>query len=481
MSLLSLPGRAGLDLGLGLSYSSAAVWTRSGPYSYFDEDNGTLSPGFRLGFPTVQEVFFDAQAGVNARILITPSGHRVELRQVGTSNVYEAADSSYLQLIDNGGSLLVRSTDGTAMSYVKLQDEWRCTQIEDRNGNLITIVNDWRGDIQNITDTLGRVITFNYDGNANLISITQTWAAQTHTWATFGWGNLSMQPTLPGVVGTHSGEVIPVLTQVGLDDGSHYTFEYNANGQVNLIRRYTSDNVQRSYMGYDYAPSADGSPRLTGQRVWAENWTGVNGVPNEVVTQFSDPGDGSHVMTTPDGTIYKEFYGGGWQRGLTVRSEVWSGGSQQKVSTTAWTQDNQNVNYQTNPRVTETNVYDSAGNRSRTTIGYYAFTLPSGVSCSLPSDSYEYEADAVNVARHTHTDYNLDANYLNRRIIGLPQAKFLYEGASTLMAKSTYVYDWGGEYLQGLPAAPIQHDGGYSTDFVSRTRQSGGCAALGRD
>jgi YD repeat-containing protein len=287
-SLLSLPGRAGLDLGLGLSYSSAAVWTRSGPYSYFDEDNGTLSPGFRLGFPTVQEVFFDAQAGVNARILITPSGHRVELRQVGTSNVYEAADSSYLQLIDNGGSLLVRSTDGTAMSYVKLQDEWRCTKIEDRNGNYLTIVNDWRGDIQNITDTLGRGITFNYDGNANLISITQSWGGQTHTWATFGWNSLTMQPSLSSVVGTYIGEVIPVLTQVGLDDGSRYTFEYNANGQVNLIRRYTSDNVLRSYAGYDYATSADGSPRLTGQRVWAENWTGINGVPNEVVTQFAD-------------------------------------------------------------------------------------------------------------------------------------------------------------------------------------------------
>jgi hypothetical protein len=36
--LLSLPGRAGLDLGLGLSYSSQ-VWTRSGPYIYFDEDS----------------------------------------------------------------------------------------------------------------------------------------------------------------------------------------------------------------------------------------------------------------------------------------------------------------------------------------------------------------------------------------------------------------------------------------------------------
>ena len=40
----------------------------------------------------------------------------MELRQIGSSNVYEAADSSYLQLIYNG-NLLVRTTDGTQLSY----------------------------------------------------------------------------------------------------------------------------------------------------------------------------------------------------------------------------------------------------------------------------------------------------------------------------------------------------------------------------
>lgn len=101
LTILSLAGRAGLDLGLVLSNSSL-VWTRSGPYIYFDEDNGFPSPGFRLGFPTVQEKFFDAQVRVNAYVLLTASGNRVELRQVGASNIYEAVDSSYLQLTDNG-------------------------------------------------------------------------------------------------------------------------------------------------------------------------------------------------------------------------------------------------------------------------------------------------------------------------------------------------------------------------------------------
>src|SRR6185503_7654030 len=74
LPLLNLPGRAGLDLGLVLSYSSQ-VWTVSDPYVYFDEDNGFPGPGFRLGFPTVQRKGFDVQTARNAYLFITGSGH----------------------------------------------------------------------------------------------------------------------------------------------------------------------------------------------------------------------------------------------------------------------------------------------------------------------------------------------------------------------------------------------------------------------
>ena len=207
VSLLSLPGRNGLDLGLALSYSSM-VWTPSGPYFHFDEDNGFPSPGFRLGFPTVQRKVFNAQTAKNAYLLITPGGRRVELRQVGTSNIYEAADSSYLQLTDNSPNLLVRSTDGTQLSFVEINNEFRCTQIKDRNGNYITINYNALGRITTITDTLGRVITFNYDSNSNLISITQAWNGQpSHQWVSFGWSTRNMQYSFATdkVIGTAAG------------------------------------------------------------------------------------------------------------------------------------------------------------------------------------------------------------------------------------------------------------------------------------
>ena len=393
ITLLSLPGRASLDLGLSLSYSSA-VWTKSVPYLYFDEDAGFPSPGFRLGFPTVQEKFFDAQVGDNVYVLITGGGSRVELRQVGTTNVYEAADSSYLQLTDNGTSLLVRSTDGTQMNYVKFESEWRCTQIKDRNGNYITANYNPFGDPTTVTDTLGRVIIFNYDTNSNLLSITQNWNGTTHTWVTFGWGTHNMQSGFTGTkqVGAPNGTNIPVVSQVGLHDGSRYNFEYFNNLQASIIRRYSSDNVQRAYTAFTYDGALADCPRLSNSRVWADNWTGINGVPTEITTQYSSLTNGAQ-MIAPDGTVYKEFYGSGWQKGLTTTSEVWSAGVKQKWTTVAWTQDNTGVSYRLNPRPTETNLYDAAGNRRRVAISYHP-------SFGLPLQITEYNADAVTVLRY---------------------------------------------------------------------------------
>jgi YD repeat-containing protein len=486
-SLLSLPGRAGLDLGLGLSYSSAAVWTRSGPYIYFDEDNSSLSPGFRLGFPTVQELFFNAQISQNAYLLITSAGNRVELRETATAGVYEAADSSYLQLTENNSSnptsLLLRATDGTQMSYSRIESEWRCTQIKDRNGNFITVNYNSLGDITTVVDTLNRTITFNYDGNANPISITQTWNGQTHTWATFGWDNKGIQPSFSGValVGIANASVIPVLSQVGLDDGNTYVFNYPGTGtfaQTGIVASVSrvAASILRAYTAFDYTSDAgDPTPRIGANRVWAENWNALNGVPSEVTTQYAAASDNSWgKVTAPNGTVYKEFYAtSGWQKRLATETKIYLSNnaentdSWEKRTTTAWTQDNTSAAYQINPRATETDIYDGTNHR-RTTIGYTTpFTPPGGTSSVLLSDVYEWDALATTVLRRTHTDYNLDPTYLNRWIIGLTAAQYLCDAAqgavpcndnsgTSLLSKVTLQYDeTGSAQYQG---APVQHD-----------------------
>jgi YD repeat-containing protein len=460
--LLSLPGRAGLDLGLGLSYSSQ-VWTRSGPYIYFDEDNGFPSPGFRLGFPTVQRKVFDAQTARNAYLLKTAAGRRVEMRQVGTSNIYDAYDSSYLRLTDNGATLLVHATDGTKLSFNEINGEYRCIEIKDRNGNYITVNYNALGRITTITDTLGRVITFNYDGNANLLSITQSWNGQpSHQWVSFGWGTRTMQSSFSNVavVGTANGTVLPVITQVGLNDTSHFTFDYTNSLQLSLVRNYFGA-LQRNETVFTYETPASDAPRLVDSRVSAHNWTAINGVPLQVITQYSVAGDGACVMTAPDGTIYKEYYGTGWQKGLTTLSEVWSGGVRQKWTTTTWTQDNTSVGYEVNPRVTETNAYDASSNRRRTVIDYGSYW-----QYGLPYIVREYAADAVTILRETYTDYNLSQAYLDRRIIGLISEIHLTNG-SQYQSKITYAYDDPAR-LHGVPAAATRHDTAYNTSFTKR-------------
>jgi YD repeat-containing protein len=472
LTLLSLPGRAGLDLGLSLSYSSLA-WTRSGPYAYFDEDRGTPGPGFRLSFATIQGPFFDAQAGRNVYVLITSSGRRTELRQVGTSSTYESGDSSYLQLTAGSTSLLLRTSDGTQMSFAQFLNGWQATAVEDRNGNFIGVGYSIHGDITSVTDTLGRALTFDYDANANLQTITQVWrvngTSQTHAWASFGWGTKALQPGFSSVaaVGTFGGEVVPVLTQVGLDDGTRYNFEYTSSGQVNVIRRYSPDNVERSRATYTYATLADDCPRVIDMRVWADNWTGINGVPSEVVTQLTDNGDGSRAMTAPDGTVYKESYGTGWQKGLVIQEEVESGGAEQRLAVTTWDQDNTSVNYQTNPRVKETNVYDfpadAPSNRRRTTVDYGPYA-----QYGLPNVVTEYDSDGSRELRRTYTDYDLSQGYLDRHLIGLVSATHVYDPvAGQFLAKTTYSYDEAGSVGPQATTA-TGHDQSYGSTFLAR-------------
>jgi YD repeat-containing protein len=221
--------------------------------------NGYPDPGFRLGFPVIQKPFYDDQAQSNAYLMITPSGGHVELRRVGASNIYEAADSSYIQMVaGSSGDMLVRSTDGMQLTYSMLNGEYYCTNLKDRNGNYITAEYYSSGLLMRITDTLARAINFVYDVNSRLSEITQSWGATTHEWATFGYESpLNLQTNFRDAAGnpltaqgTGTGTIAP-LTQVGLADGSRYNFEYTSWGQVSVTRHYGTNGHLLAYTSYN--------------------------------------------------------------------------------------------------------------------------------------------------------------------------------------------------------------------------------------
>jgi YD repeat-containing protein len=482
--LLSLKGRSGLDLGLSLSYNSL-VWTKDGSTMVFDADQGDPSPGFRLGFPVIQSQHYNAQVGRYGHMLLLPSGQRVELRATGAANTYESQDSSYLKLTDNGSGLLyLWMTDGTRLSFIWRNNAYRCAEIKDRNGNYITINYDALNRLSTVIDTLGRTITFEYDAYHKPIKIKQSWQRQvlsgssvitqteTHEWATFGYTNITIQTNFPGLAlsGVGNSQSIPVLSQVGLPDGTRYNFDYSTWGQIYRITRNTQDDDgiwrPREYVHYNL-PQNNGTaqgdcPRFTERRDWAENWNLVNNVATEAVTTFSpwDATGSSSEMTMPDGTTYKELYEtAGWQKGLTRRTEVLLGSVLKKWTTIIWEHDAPGAPYQINPRPVDTNIYDAEGNRKRRYMVYTFY--------GLPSDIYEYDAIGANVLRRTHIDYNLSSVYTNRRIIGLVSGQQLYDSMGALQSKVEYGYDAGGDFLQ-QQGAPVRHDAaGYGSGLVA--------------
>ncbi|HZW05825.1 MAG TPA: fibronectin type III domain-containing protein, partial [Phycisphaerales bacterium] len=507
LPVLSLPGRAGLDLGLSLTYNSR-VWTRSGDYMLFDGDWGWPAPGFRLGFPVVQGQFTDAQAGTAAYMLITPSGARGSLRRTGTPTVYESGDSSYLQLTEiQDGRLELLATDGTLMTFRLHGGYYKCTEVKDRNGNFITVAYDAYGNVDHVTDTLGRLIDFEYYSDGYLKQITQTWqreieggspSTETHRWAKFEYDDAAVNVHFPGgttVFGPTGGQTFRALRKVTLADDSAYTFGYTSWGQVNVIENLAAGGGLLSRVRLDLPADASTEqadcPRPAARRDWAAYWNGDdNGAPadaEEAVTSYAlsdgatwvNPVDNQPQagrlgqQTLPDGTVYKEFaHSSGWDEGLVRLAQFWSGGKRKKWTSTAWTQDDELLPYVQNPRVGETNVYDynedeSPRGRRRTTVSY--------IFWGLPEDVREYDSDATTVLRRTHTVYKAtsvdgDGAYALRRIIGLPEKREVFgreDGQEKLFSKVTYEYDNEPGCLTGA-GAPTQHKAEYDANFKHR-------------
>ena len=482
LPLVSLPGRAGLDLNISLSYNSL-VWVRHGSTMEFEPDYyQSLTPGFRLGFPTLENYY--SYDGKYAYLITLPSGRRVPMISVGrtssTVNKYEAVDGSNLYLTVGGSAgIILYAPDGTQFIYTNplpYANPAVCTQIKDNNGNKITMTYDDFG-ITTITDTLGRVINFNYDNLYHLQTITQNWNGFTHTWAQFDYANKTINPNFAGltVYGPANGSQIPVLDRVITSDGARHTFVYNSWGIVDDIYTYGQADNQRAALDYVFpdtsVPQTDCprfSQRNDGIYGWWGQWnTAGNGFGWEASAFNFDASETFGAVTTPDGIVHKENFGTtGSTRGLSTGMETIVGGIKKKWTTAAWASDS--ANKPLRPRVTETNIYDDVNgngtyqagvdNRKRTTIDYITIATQSMLtqSVKVPSQINEFAADATTVLRYSQTDYMNEPYYNARRIIGLPTEQRLYDGNNVLQSKVGYLYDSTIYYAHAT--VPSQHD-----------------------
>jgi YD repeat-containing protein len=519
--LVSLPGRAGMNLNIGMSYNSL-VWTKVGSTMAFDMDKSNLAPGFNFGFPRIEPAYINSQTSILSYLMVSPSGSRTEFRQTAASDTYETADSSYAQVKVNNPvtsinsityptpiediTLTVTGTGGTQMLYSWIGNAYRCTKITDSNGNYITISNNTDGQLTSVTDSLGRVVTVNYDTSGRPSSITQNWqmtngsgSNTTHTWASFTYTtktiNTGFDSTL-SVYGPANSSSISVLDKVIFADTSYTKFEYNGYGQVFKISNYADNDGLLNYVWRDIetppsSPAPQDCPRFTQTKTYAANFNGGNDVTvnNSFTTgaSFTPPGSSSVTGTkieikTPDSAgaadaLVTQIYSAstGWAEGLPVLVKDYATESstltEKRWSWTNWTQENNSLSYIKNPRVTETKVGDGT-NTKRTTIDYLMQPNSSSVTqYGLVSAVKVYDTNQSTVLKTQTTTYSDSSNYISRRIIGLPLETKLYEGtdSGTLMSRVAYAYDEYGYSGTGQSVMATQHDNeNYGTSFYYR-------------
>jgi RHS repeat-associated protein len=180
--IYSAPGR-GINISLGLAYNSR-VWNKAGTQMSYDNDRGWPSPGFNLGFGKLLGMTIPTGC-----MLVDPDGTRhsysgtISFYSWGTYGVMHTTDGSFIDYTYTTGTNGVitgaqaKLPNGTIINYGAYSQAGGGvfpTFIEDANGNYISItyVNNAGPRIQTVTDSLGRVINFDYDYNNLLTAVT---------------------------------------------------------------------------------------------------------------------------------------------------------------------------------------------------------------------------------------------------------------------------------------------------------------------
>jgi hypothetical protein len=181
--VLSLSGR-GQDVNLGLSYNSR-VWHKANSEMTFNIDNDWPGPGWSLGFSKIV-----GMGGQNGYMIIEPDGTRrpytcsITFYPTFQDAVCKTTDGSFIDYTvrgdapANGGApqnAAVYLPNGTEVYYgVPANNAVYAVAFRDRNGNFmgVTYRNVSGPQIDQIHDSLGRVIQFYYDSNNLPVAIT---------------------------------------------------------------------------------------------------------------------------------------------------------------------------------------------------------------------------------------------------------------------------------------------------------------------
>lgn len=460
---LSLPGRNGLDVNLVLFYNSR-VWTLDPVNNTitFNADRDFPSYGFRLGYGYVESS--------NGTFLLTePDGTKRQTSGTVDSSYISWDKTNHILRRKNGEQWFYQASSTPTIFVPK--------KILDTNGNFISITYHTESNfdsqsINTISDTVGRVVTFNYDANAKLssISVATPGVTGSRTYATFNWAQapLSYNFSLTTPDSPAKGANVNLLVGCQYANGTGYTFSYGDWALVSGISRVSANGTVRSYIRYDYPAASAGAladhPGFQHQIVSSDGTAASEASWTDVVTKYGSQVSSIAVTepaattSTAQKTTTTNLFTSGWQTGLVSSVVVSSGSTTLRTVTNTWTQDFPNAALAYNPRIaTVQSTLNDSGQASSVNISYGT------VGNATQFQEFDYTGLLL---RTTQTDYVTDANYNSLNILSLPKQTRVYDANNNLVARTDLAYDTTA--LASVTTAAQHDDTNFGSAFSTR-------------
>lgn len=502
--LVSLPGRAGLDVGLALTYNSR-LWHKSVRTTIdqdgnetqttrltYDVDNGWPGTGFKLGYGQMES---QGSAGFT---LTDGDGTRHEMRKVYPSDPnnhdYESTDGTFILFNGGRGWGTVTYTNGTRVEYGAASTGARSypTKITDRNGNYILITYRVSGgqqvgpQIASVRDTMSRYVYFNYDAGGKLVTIT----APHYAGGTARQVARFYYEEIPVSKGFSVSATAPATTSVirriyfpGTESG--YRYDYSAYGMIYNIAQLrgmtvtstsltdtgtvTDDGQEAASTLYNYpvvAGNLSDVPKYTRR---TDDWAGRTTTAKPFYTYAVNETLGTTTITAPDASVTETrtiVAEGQWNHGLVSETSVKTGTTVLARNVLTWEHDGN----QRNPRIQKSESINEAG-QSRTTV--LSYTSYNNVSVMSERDFAAVGATGVEL-RRTETTYETNSAWTGRRLLRLPKSVKVFKGGSTTPASRVdYVYDTAGSNLVERTGI-VMHDDAYDP-YAPQTLVEGEC------
>ena len=474
--IYDLPGRQ-MNIALNAVYNSR-LWNKANSQINYDNDHGWPAPGFSLNFGKMLGISIN-----NGYMMVDADGTRhsytgtIQFFNWGTIGTLHTTDGSFIDYTYTTGtngvvtSAEAKLPNGTVITYGAHSSPGGGvfpTSITDANGNFMTItyVNNSGPRMQTVTDTMGRVLNFHYNGNNLLTAITApNLSSGTRTLVRFHYKQLALSYGFSGltaVVRDANPWVVDAIyypfknTGFWLNDSDSYS-SYGMLAKVVEQRNMGFSSSGLTDMGtvtqgsttrtltYNYPLTANFSltdaPSYTTQ---VDSWTRDGTNFDSATTTYSVTPNTSPavtIVTQPNGTKTKQLSfnaPGQYNDGLVYHDESYVvAGTILQSSDSFWEQGAYG-----SPRPYRVEKFDERNQKTATEFTY-------GAVYNQVTEVRDYDYGGVTLIRKAVTDYQNSANYTGRHIFNLPLSMEMRDASNNRLTRTEFVYD--GQTLANAP------------------------------